>query len=96
VGLTPDLARALERTGELVRLDEHIVFPSEVIQDIVATVVALITERGPVTVADVRDAIGTSRKYAVPILEHLDATGITARRDDARILGPRGRDIANA
>ena len=42
-----------------------------------------------VTVAQVRDALGTTRKFVVPLLEHLDATGRTRRRDDLRIAGPR-------
>lgn len=42
-----------------------------------------------VTVAQVRDALGTTRKFVVPLLEHLDATGRTRRREDLRIAGPR-------
>ena len=42
-----------------------------------------------VTVAQVRDALGTTRKYALPLLAHLDATGVTRRRGDLRIGGPR-------
>jgi selenocysteine-specific elongation factor len=45
-------------------------------------------------VSQVRDAIGTTRKYAVPLLERLDATGITHRQGDVRVLGPRGRELA--
>ncbi len=41
------------------------------------------------TVAQVRDALGTSRKYILPVLAHLDATGVTRRRGDLRIGGPR-------
>ena len=42
-----------------------------------------------VTVSDVRTAWNTSRKYALPLLAHLDNTGVTRRRDDVRIGGPR-------
>jgi selenocysteine-specific elongation factor len=41
------------------------------------------------TAADARDALGTTRKYAVPLLSHLDATGVTRRRGERRIAGPR-------
>ena len=44
---------------------------------------------GGVTVAAVRDALGTSRKHALPLLTQLDATGVTRRRGDLRIAGPR-------
>jgi selenocysteine-specific elongation factor len=54
-------------------------------------VVAQLLARHPegVTVAQVRDALGTSRKHAVPLLGLLDATGVTRRRGDVRIAGPR-------
>ena len=42
-----------------------------------------------VTVADVRERLGTSRKYALPLLARMDETGITRRRGDFRIAGPR-------
>jgi selenocysteine-specific elongation factor len=37
----------------------------------------------------VREALGTSRKWAIPLLAHLDATGVTRRRGDVRVAGPR-------
>ena len=49
----------------------------------------LASEPGGVTVARVRDALGTTRKHALPLLAHLDATGVTRRRGDVRIAGPR-------
>ncbi|MEO6120968.1 MAG: selenocysteine-specific translation elongation factor [Acidimicrobiales bacterium] len=42
-----------------------------------------------VTVAQVRDALGTTRKFLLPLLVQLDATGVTRRRGDLRIGGPR-------
>ncbi len=42
-----------------------------------------------VTVADVRDMLGTSRKYVLALLAHLDRNGQTRRRGDYRIAGPR-------
>lgn len=41
------------------------------------------------TVSDARQVLGTSRKYALPLLAYLDAQGITRRRGDTRIAGPR-------
>jgi selenocysteine-specific elongation factor len=48
-------------------------------------------ERQPegLTVAEIRDTLGTTRKYVLPLLAHLDGTGVTRRRDDIRIAGPR-------
>ncbi|HAY66822.1 MAG TPA: selenocysteine-specific translation elongation factor [Acidimicrobiaceae bacterium] len=42
-----------------------------------------------VTVSDIRECWDTSRKFALPLLAHFDSTGVTRRRDDVRIGGPR-------
>lgn len=39
------------------------------------------------TVADIRDLLGTTRKYAVPICEYLDRVGVTKRNGDLRVAG---------
>lgn len=43
-------------------------------------------EKGQITLAEFRDIIGTSRKYAMEILEYLDRQKITKKIDDARVL----------
>jgi selenocysteine-specific elongation factor len=58
--------------------------------DAAARVVAgLLAEHGGVTVAQVRDALGSSRRYVLALLAHFDASGVTRRRGDLRIGGPR-------
>jgi selenocysteine-specific elongation factor len=47
------------------------------------------TKPDGVTVAEIRDALGTSRKYLLPLLGVLDGSGVTRRRGDLRIAGPR-------
>ncbi|NDH22745.1 MAG: hypothetical protein EBY49_02060, partial [Actinobacteria bacterium] len=48
---------------------------------------------GPCTidgdVVEARDAWGTTRKFAIPLITRLDETGVTRRRGDLRIAGPR-------
>jgi selenocysteine-specific elongation factor len=41
------------------------------------------------TVSTFREAAGNTRRHAMPLLARLDGTGITRRRDDVRIAGPR-------
>ena len=48
----------------------------------------MLAERGTITVSDVRDVLGSSRKYVLPIVGWLDRTGVTRRRGDDRIPGP--------
>ena len=46
------------------------------------------------TVGELRDAIGATRKHVLPLVGELDARGITRRRGDLRIAGPRLPDLA--
>ncbi len=50
----------------------------------------LVTERlaegKRLTVAEIRDILGTTRKYAVPLCEYLDRAGVTRREGDQRLL----------
>jgi selenocysteine-specific elongation factor len=48
-----------------------------------------ITQHGKMTMAEFRDLLGTSRKYAVPLLEWFDGRGITVRSGDYRMLRRR-------
>ena len=55
-----------------------------------AGTVALLRDHADgVTMAQLRDAFGVPRKYALPLVNELDARGITRRRGDLRIGGPR-------
>jgi selenocysteine-specific elongation factor len=48
-----------------------------------------LSDRSDVTPATFRDLFGTSRKYAIPLLEYLDREGVTVRVGDARRLKRR-------
>ncbi len=81
--------RELVRRGAVVEVG-GVAFAASAMDDAAATVRSLLVDHPDgITVAQVRDALGTSRKFVVPLLEHLDATGRTRRRDDVRIAGPR-------
>jgi len=83
----PALLRSLVETGELVRIDGFFLTPALASQAR-SLVRDAINKEGPKTVAEIRDLLGTSRKYAVPLCEWLDRTGATRRRGDLRDLGP--------
>jgi selenocysteine-specific elongation factor len=81
--------RELVRRGDVVELDS-MYFAATALDQAAMVVAELLAEHPDgVTVAQVRDAWDTSRKFALPLLGHLDATGVTRRRDDLRIGGPR-------
>ena len=81
--------RELARRGLVVER-EGVWFAPSALEE-AARIVARLLAGAPegVTVAEVRDALGTTRKYILPLLAHLDATGVTRRRGDLRIAGPR-------
>ncbi len=79
----------LVRRGLVVERDGVYFAPSAVADAARRLAVALAATPDGLTVAQVRDALGTTRKHALPLLAHLDATGVTRRRGDVRIGGPR-------
>jgi selenocysteine-specific elongation factor len=81
--------RELVKRGLVVEQDGLWFAPKAI--DQAAVVVAALLKQQPhgVTVAEVREALSTTRKWAVPLLNVLDARGITRRHDDLRVAGPR-------
>jgi selenocysteine-specific elongation factor len=81
--------RELVRRGDVVEQD-GIYFASSAIAEAARRLAtALAANPEGVTVADARDLLTTTRKYVLPLLNHLDQTGVTRRRGDVRIAGPR-------
>ena len=87
--LDKSIVRQLVQRGVLVHCDE-LYFHSSAIEKAIASVRdLLITNPQGFTVAQFREHLGVSRKYALPLITHLDATGFTRRRDDLRIAGAK-------
>jgi selenocysteine-specific elongation factor len=82
------LAYIVEK-GQAVALDDGVVFSTAAYKQMVEGVVTEMEKRGKLTLAEVRDLFGTSRKYAQALLEHLDAERITRRIGEERVLRPR-------
>src|SRR4051812_44105054 len=78
--------RALEHAGQAVRVGRNLHFDPEALDRIISRVLAICEREGAATIAGVRDELGTSRKYAQVVLEHLDAAKITRRRGDEHVL----------
>ncbi|BAS29339.1 selenocysteine-specific translation elongation factor [Limnochorda pilosa] len=92
-GADPELVAALIEQGELVRTAKGLVLSSARQTWLMQLVERYITEHGAMEVRELRDVIDTSRKYAVPLMEHLDEVGFTRRLGDRRVLargGPTG------
>lgn len=83
--LDNELVMALNETGEVVRIDESIVFARSTFDDMKQQVLDLIDQHGSITLAQFRDHFGTSRKYAQAVLEYFDHHRITRRVGDERV-----------
>ncbi|MGN6188056.1 MAG: selenocysteine-specific translation elongation factor [Conexibacter sp.] len=79
-----DALRALRADGRAVRVSGRLYAHSEVAADVRERVVELLEREGSATLAQVRDALGLSRKTAQAFLEHLDAAHVTRRLPDDR------------
>ena len=82
----PDVLQALIEANTLTRISEDVLFLTETYEQIVARIMTHLRAEGSITVAQVRDLFGTSRKYALPLMEHLDERRLTRRVGDARVL----------
>jgi hypothetical protein len=78
--------RELEAAGLAVRVDPNRHFDPATLDQLIAAVIEVCRRDGGTTAAQVRDALGTSRRYAQALLEHLDAATGTIRRGDRHVL----------
>ena len=92
--LDPDALAVLRAHGRAVRLGPTMHVHPVALAAVRARITAAIERDGSITLAGVRDELGTSRKYAQAYLEHLDAEHVTLRRGDERVLRRRGRASA--
>ena len=86
------LARALVREGTLVDVD-GVVFTASAVELAWASICAAFATRDSITVGEAREILGSSRKYVVPLLSRFDAEGVTRRRGDVRVPGPRADQL---
>ena len=84
----PGLSAAFDTlvaTGAVHKVHDAL-YRDDQIVDLRGALVSALRERKSITPAEYRDLVGSSRKYVVPLLEWFDATGVTLRSGDARIL----------
>ena len=86
LGQERELLEYLVDTGQLVWLGSEVLLRSEECAAQIRQVVAHLQAKGSVTLAEVRDLLQTSRKYAQALLEEMDARRITQRVGEGRVL----------
>jgi selenocysteine-specific elongation factor len=81
-----DLFDVCVAEGYLVPIAEDIYLHVEAESEMRRLVRERLAEGKGLTVAEIRDMLGTTRKYAVPLCEYLDRAGVTRREGDLRVL----------
>ncbi len=82
---------ALVRRKRLVKVGEDLYYPPDRLEALMGRLASAMEETGQITLAEARDLLGTSRRYAQALLEHMDSEGMTLRVGDARRLRRRRR-----
>jgi selenocysteine-specific elongation factor len=81
-----DIFEVAVAEGYLVKVSDEIHLAAEAANDLKQRVIERLSVSPGLTVAEIRDLLGTTRKFAVPICEYLDHVGITRREGDTRVL----------
>jgi len=81
-----ELFQFLLEGKRLVRVKESLYFHAAALDAIQDKVIALLRERKEIGPGDIKDLLGISRKYAIPLLEHLDTRRVTVRVGEKRVL----------
>src|SRR4029077_4852506 len=79
--------RFLIQTGEVIEISSDVVLLRENFERMKNAVADFISKNGPATVSELRQAVESSRRIMVPLLERLDREGFTRRMGDKRTLG---------
>ena len=85
-GPSQQALRFLLHTGEAVELGEDVIMTADNVARAADVIRQFIRKNGPATVSDLRQALGSSRRVVVPLLERLDRDGVTVRQGEKRVL----------
>ena len=84
-----DLIRYLVDSGRAVKITSELLYPRKLWEDLEGRLRSYFEKNSTLSMGAFKDMVQVSRKYAVPMLEHLDRTGVTRREGDERVPGPR-------
>ena len=84
-----EIMRYLLDTHAAVKISQDLVLSKAGFDGACDAIRAFIDKNGPASVSELREALGTTRRIMVPLLEKLDHDGFTLRSGDKRKLGQR-------
>jgi selenocysteine-specific elongation factor len=82
----PGLLRFLERQGRIVQVETDRYYDRGTLDSMIARLKSALVPGKQYAPAQLRDVLGSSRKYLIPFLEFCDSNGITERRGEGRVL----------
>jgi len=88
IELEPDLLNVLLDRGEVVKTG-NIIFARSAYEEMVSRILEKLRKDGKITIGEVRDMFQSSRKFVMPLLEHLDEIKLTRRVGDERVPGEK-------
>jgi len=86
----PALLRYLERKGELVKVSDDRYYAPEAVESMVGKLRSVLLPQQVYSPGELREVLGVSRKYLIPFLEFCDASGVTDRTKEGRVLAVSG------
>ncbi len=87
--MAPELVRYMVEANRVVKVTSELLYTRGQWEEIESRIRAHFRKRPALSMADFKDILQVSRKYAVPVLEHLDRLGVTRREGDERRPGPK-------
>ena len=88
--MVPDLLALLRDEQRVVEIHSGLHLDVDVEAELRRRVRGRLLDGSTMTMAELRDLLGTTRRYAVPIGEYLDRIGLTRREGDLRRLADPG------
>jgi selenocysteine-specific elongation factor len=87
-----ELLELAAENGSLTKISAELFLHSDCVADIKERLVSALPDGTAMTASEIRQALGTTRKYAIPLLEYFDSIGLTRRDGDLRTLVPDASD----
>jgi selenocysteine-specific elongation factor len=81
-----DVLHVMAKDGVLLKVTEELYFHREAVAELEKRLVEFLRGHGEITTPQFKDLTGTSRKYAIPLIEYFDQHQVTVRVGDSRVL----------
>ncbi|SPD76429.1 Selenocysteine-specific elongation factor [uncultured Desulfobacterium sp.] len=81
-----DVLQVMAKDGVLLKVTEELYFHRDAIAELENRLVDFLKNHGEITTPQFKELTGTSRKYAIPLIEYFDQHQVTVRVGDSRVL----------